>query len=232
MFFSILREGSTAYDSVVTSVILKPVDSYVCADNIDLQFQSPAFNRTVALNEINQCYQSLNGSYVLDEFGQMIKCNSWIFFDSDTNNLKSTQLVTQWSLICHRHWLLALIETIFFIGISIGNLIFGYLADKFGRKRAYLISHLIVLFAGVSSLFVTSYWPFVLCRLLNGIGASGYFITYSMYSEVIGAKYRSTCSYVQHIGWGFFLAIVPTINKLSTNYRHLLAVSPAFALIT
>lgn len=147
-------------------------------------------------------------------------------------NDKSTYLTVKWQLVCNREWLLALIETIFFVGIVFGNLFWGYMADTYGRKPAYLGSHLLSLVSGLAAIYIDSYWLFVACRFLHGFGASGYFITYSMYSEVIGARLRSGCSVISHFGWGAFLIMLPFINHHSADYRHLLAVSPLVSLIT
>lgn len=40
-------------------------------------------------------------------------------------------IVSQWDLICDREWLKNLTQTIFMLGILVGNMAFGHLSDRF-----------------------------------------------------------------------------------------------------
>lgn len=39
-------------------------------------------------------------------------------------------IVSQWDLVCDRHWLKNLTQTIFMLGILVGNMLFGHLSDR------------------------------------------------------------------------------------------------------
>lgn len=40
-------------------------------------------------------------------------------------------IISHWDLVCDRHWLKNLTQTIFMLGILVGNMIFGHLSDRF-----------------------------------------------------------------------------------------------------
>ena len=57
-----------------------------------------------------------------------------------------------------------------FLGMMVGGWLWGNLADRLGRKRMLILALLVnAVFSGLSS-FVTSYWLFLLCRLVSGLG--------------------------------------------------------------
>lgn len=40
-------------------------------------------------------------------------------------------IISQWDLICEKEWLKNLTQTIFMLGILVGNMLFGHLSDRF-----------------------------------------------------------------------------------------------------
>jgi DHA1 family bicyclomycin/chloramphenicol resistance-like MFS transporter len=66
-----------------------------------------------------------------------------------------------------------LILTVFFVGITFGQIFYGPLADAVGRRRA-MVAGLAVLAAGsLVCLFATSFPTLILGRLVQGVGAAG-----------------------------------------------------------
>lgn len=51
----------------------------------------------------------------------------------DTSVFTNT-IQKQWDLVCNREYLTNLSQTIFMLGILVGNMFFGGLADKLGRR--------------------------------------------------------------------------------------------------
>jgi len=65
--------------------------------------------------------------------------------------------------------------SILLIGWAIGGVLFGVLGDRLGRARTMVWTILAYsLFAGLSGL-AQSYWQFVLCRFMTGLGIGGQF---------------------------------------------------------
>lgn len=227
LLFSGLREAAVGYDAVVMSIILQPEEHFYCADKLEANFTIDP-NRTLeAFNETAQCFQSVNGKFLVDQVsGKPIMCQSWIF-----PHLTEVSLVAEWSLVCHQHWLIAFIESAYFFGLVTGNLVWGYYADKVGRRKAYLVAHSVALVAGWGSVLAPRIELFAICRYFSAFGSIGYNIIYSIQVELIGTKHRSFSTTLNHLGWGLGVIAVPLADHLFTNYRAIIVIGPMITLI-
>ncbi|MCD8386191.1 MAG: Bcr/CflA family efflux MFS transporter [Bacteroidales bacterium] len=59
------------------------------------------------------------------------------------------------------------------IGLAIGQIFFGPLSEKYGRKPIVVLSMVIFSIAALASVFSTSIGFFLVCRFFQGIGGSG-----------------------------------------------------------
>ena len=57
-----------------------------------------------------------------------------------------------------------------FLGWFIGTLFFGYISDKFGRRKVLLVSMLLMSVCGVASSFASAFWLFCLLKVFVGAG--------------------------------------------------------------
>lgn len=114
-------------------------------------------------------YENLSGSNGSEE-ASVVKCQSgWVY---DNSTFRST-LVTEWDLVCSRKGMNKATATIFFIGVMIGAPLFGFLSDRFGRRRLLLVSYISSLMFAVLSAFSSSYIMFIIMRFLTGMSLAG-----------------------------------------------------------
>ncbi|WP_448588239.1 MFS transporter [Thermocrinis sp.] len=79
----------------------------------------------------------------------------------------------------------------FLIGAIIGSLIFGYLADKFGRKKLFIITLLLYSGGTFFTGFANSFEFALLCRMVAGAGLGGEFAAIqSAIDEFVPARHR------------------------------------------
>ncbi|MBN3752525.1 MFS transporter [Paraburkholderia sp. Tr-20389] len=79
------------------------------------------------------------------------------------------------------------------MGIFVGSLIFGWLSDRMGRQRIFLLSFLIITIAAFAQFYVSS--PAMLCalRVLIGFGMGGDFaVGHAILAEFSPRKHRGT----------------------------------------
>ncbi|MCX7738777.1 MAG: MFS transporter [Hydrogenothermaceae bacterium] len=79
----------------------------------------------------------------------------------------------------------------FLVGALIGALLFGYLADKYGRKKIFFITLLLYSLGTFFTGFANSFEVVLLFRFLTGMGLGGEFSAiHSAIDEFIPSKYR------------------------------------------
>ncbi|WP_433664321.1 MFS transporter [Nocardia sp. CA-128927] len=92
-------------------------------------------------------------------------------------------------------------------GAGCGALFFGWLTDRFGRKKLFLITLAVYLFATAMTALSFSMWWFILFRFLTGFGIGGeYAAINSAIDELIPRKYRGRIDIV--INGTFWLGAV------------------------
>ncbi|WP_067660917.1 MFS transporter [Nocardia harenae] len=76
-------------------------------------------------------------------------------------------------------------------GACVGALLFGWLTDRYGRKKLFIITLAVYLVATAMTAFSFDVWWFLLFRFLTGLGIGGeYAAINSAIDELIPSKYR------------------------------------------
>jgi MFS family permease len=86
-----------------------------------------------------------------------------------------------------------LAAAIYVAGACLGALFFGWLADRLGRKKLFLITLALYIAATVATAFSGSFLMFAICRFFTGAGIGGeYAAINSAIDELIPARVRGT----------------------------------------
>lgn len=123
------------------------------------------------------------------------------------------------------------------IGLFIGSLSLGYLSDRIGRQKIFLINFLIIAIASVFQLFVQDELQLFLLRILIGIGLGGDFsVGVALLAEIIPRKPRGVLLGCMNVVWniGYVMATVIGFYIETTNpsaWNWLLASSSIPAVI-
>jgi MFS family permease len=84
-----------------------------------------------------------------------------------------------------------LVGSAYLIGAITGAVLFGYLTDRFGRKRLFMVTLGIYLMATAATAFSWDFWSFAVFRFLTGAGIGGeYTAINSAIQELIPARFR------------------------------------------
>ncbi|XP_031719142.1 solute carrier family 22 member 7a [Anarrhichthys ocellatus] len=144
--------------------------------------------------------------------------HGWIY---DQSQFKSTT-ATEWDLVCEDKHLNQALATYFFLGVTVGAILFGHLSDKFGRKSMLLVALITSTTFGVTSAFSTSYVMFVVCRALCGVALSGL----SVIGVVLGiewtdVKHRTLAGIVMSLSWSMGNMLLAPLAYFIRDWRHL-----------
>ncbi|KAI2659107.1 Solute carrier family 22 member 7 [Labeo rohita] len=129
--------------------------------------------------------------------------HGWVY---DHSQFISTT-ATEWDLVCDNKKLNQALATFFFIGVTTGAVVFGQLADKFGRKPIIQVSFVASSIFGIVEAFSTSYVMFAITRTLCGLALTGMSITT-----------------VALLGWSVGNMLLALLAYLIRDWRHLILV--------
>jgi MFS family permease len=110
------------------------------------------------------------------------------------------------------------ILSIWFVGIMVGAYLFGYLADRFGRKRLFLLTLLLYGIFTFLTAFAWDYGSFMVLRLLTAVGVGAeYAAINAAISEFIPARHRGKANATVMNFWslGAVLAALVTLYVLN-----------------
>ncbi len=124
------------------------------------------------------------------------------------------------------------VQAIFMLGLTIGSLIFGNLADRFGR-HPFLWSCLIGMFLfSLCGSFATIYTLYCALRLYTGIFCGGYgVICFVLITELVGKNERSFCGTIFPVIFACGIVIYSGMAYLIRDWRTLSLVSSLPGLI-
>ncbi|TKS76141.1 Solute carrier family 22 member 16 [Collichthys lucidus] len=124
-------------------------------------------------------------------------------------------IVTDWDLVCEKGWLAKLCQPTFMLGVLIGALVFGDLADRVGRVKILMFTSLCQFGFGVAVAFSGNYYFFVVLRFLLAMVSSGYLVVVFVYvTEFTGIKVRTWTSMHVHAAFAVGIMVVALTGYL------------------
>ncbi|CAG4948732.1 unnamed protein product [Parnassius apollo] len=124
-----------------------------------------------------------------DEWPIVTCTNGWEYNRSD---VPYDTIASELDWVCEKDNLPATAQAIFFCGAIVGGLVFGWIADKYGRIPALVGTNIMGFTAGVGTAFCSSFWSFAACRFLVGLAFDNCFtMMYILVLEYVGPKWRT-----------------------------------------
>lgn len=90
------------------------------------------------------------------------------------------------------------------VGCLIAELLFAYLVDRFGRKLAHILSHLVICVVGVGTAFTGSYFAFIVLRMITGMMIVVSARSSGMMNNIAGTTCQALYTVVAVAGNSFF----------------------------
>ncbi|KPP62373.1 solute carrier family 22 member 15-like, partial [Scleropages formosus] len=133
-----------------------------------------------------------------------------------------SSIVTEWFLIKHQAYKVSLAGSLFFAGVLIGNVLFGPLSDKIGRKPVFLVALFFEVLFGYATAFAPSYEVFALSRLLVGIMNGGMaLVCFVLSQEYVGKSYWALTGTFTNMTFAVGIALFAALGYCVRPWRTL-----------
>ncbi|KAH9523285.1 hypothetical protein Btru_066295 [Bulinus truncatus] len=135
---------------------------------------------------------------------------------------QESNIVSQFDLVCTDSALANLATTIYFAGVMVGGLLFGDLADRFGRLPIMLFTLYSSVVLGVIIAFSVNYVMFVVLRFVDGVLMQGMQTSaYTLIMELFEAKHRPYAGAVTECFFGSSIMLLAGLAFAVRDWRYL-----------
>ncbi|MGH0118600.1 UNVERIFIED_CONTAM: hypothetical protein FKN15_050109 [Acipenser sinensis] len=141
-----------------------------------------------------------------------------------SQSVKMTRLRARkdWFLIKHQAYKVSLVGSLFFAGVLIGNVVFGPLSDKIGRKPVFLTCLLLEVIFGYATAFATNYEVFAASRLFAGIMNGGMaLVSFVLTQEYVGKSYWALTGTLTNMMFAVGIAVYAAMGYHIRQWRTL-----------
>ncbi|XP_060851479.1 organic cation transporter protein isoform X2 [Rhopalosiphum padi] len=147
----------------------------------------------------------------------MTPCHKFVY---DRSVFQET-IITEWDLVCGRFQLSNIAQSVFMLGVLIGNVLFGMFSDKYGRKIPMMFAIVLLLVAGVGTSLAPWYELFLPLRFATALAIGGLMISsFVLTMEVVGGKWRTVVSTLHHIPFNLGHMSMALISYFIRNWRQ------------
>ncbi|XP_018573275.1 organic cation transporter protein [Anoplophora glabripennis] len=168
-----------------------------------------------------------NGGKKANPTWKIIPCkNGWEY---NKTEIPYSSISTEQNWVCENSALPSTAQSIFFCGAILGGLVFGWIADRFGRIPALLGTNIVGFIGGIATAFCSSFWSFCVCRFLVGMAFDNCFtMMYILVLEYVGPKWRTFVANMSiAIFFTFAASILPWIAYYVADWKMLCYVTSA-----
>lgn len=156
--------------------------------------------------------------------------HGWVY----SKDVFESTTVTEWDLVCDQAGMNSFGSSMYMFGLLVGAVLFGAMADRFGRRFALLLSLALQTVFGVAVAFAPNFIVYVALRFIVGTTVSGVIINaFVLGTEWTCTKRRMLAGIITDYAFGFGYMLIAGVAYLIRDWRKLqLAISaPGFLLI-
>uniref|UniRef100_A0A8D2J4I0 Major facilitator superfamily (MFS) profile domain-containing protein n=1 Tax=Varanus komodoensis TaxID=61221 RepID=A0A8D2J4I0_VARKO len=144
--------------------------------------------------------------------------DGWVY----DRSVFSNTIVMEWDLVCDLRTRRQIAQSIYMGGVLVGALVFGTLADRFGRKAVLSWSYLQMAIAGLCTAFAPSLAAYCVFRFLVGMALSGIILNcMSLVLEWVPTKVRTVAGTVVGYCATFGQILLPGLAYALPDWRWL-----------
>ncbi|XP_061601750.1 solute carrier family 22 member 15 isoform X2 [Cololabis saira] len=133
-------------------------------------------------------------------------------------------IVTEWFLVKQQAYKVSLAGSLFFAGLLVGNVVFGPLSDRIGRRPVYLAGLFLEVVFGYVTAVAPTYEVFAASRLLVGLMNGGIgLVCFVLTQEYVGKSYWAVTGTLASMTFAVGIALFGALGYLIRPWRSLAA---------
>lgn len=149
------------------------------------------------------------------------KCDEQCSVHVFNRSIFSETIISEWDLVCQRQYLADITQTITMLGILFGNMVFGYLSDKFGRKNPLVWAVILQSTSGTIAGFSPWFPLFLLMRFLAALATGGTMVTsFVLIMELVGTEWRTVLGILYQIPFNLGHLLLPAMSYFLRDWRY------------
>uniref|UniRef100_A0A8C2E7D7 Solute carrier family 22 member 3 n=1 Tax=Cyprinus carpio TaxID=7962 RepID=A0A8C2E7D7_CYPCA len=130
--------------------------------------------------------------------------------------------VTEFDLVCEDAWYVDMFQAALGVGFLVGSIAIGYMADKYGRMKSFLMTNFFIGVTGILVATSPNYIALLVFRVLFGFGVKGGWMTgYVLITELVGVEYRRMVGVIYQMFFSLGILILPLLAYFIPNWRWL-----------
>ncbi|GJQ74600.1 hypothetical protein Trydic_g21458 [Trypoxylus dichotomus] len=155
-----------------------------------------------------------------DRLGNLSVACKWGYDYEKTVMRRS--IISEWDFVCGKEFYADLVQITFMSGVLVGSLVFGLLADRYGRKKILIICIILQFTFGIASAISPMYFVFLGSRFLLALANGGtVIISFVLCMEVVSGKWRTIIPILYQIPFGIGITIMAVLAYFIREWREL-----------
>ncbi|XP_030851380.1 organic cation transporter protein [Strongylocentrotus purpuratus] len=149
----------------------------------------------------------------------VVSCDAGWVYD---RSVFQSSIVIDFDLVCGSSYLTSVSQSLYFLGVLIGSLVFGHISDIFGRQKSLFFSCGFILVTGTAVAFSPNVWVYAILYLLVGAAMYGTLISsFVLGTEMVGPSKRYLAGMIIELYFSVGYMLLAAIAYLIRNWRHL-----------
>ncbi|CAN7995098.1 unnamed protein product, partial [Ixodes hexagonus] len=166
-----------------------------------------------------------------DSIRKIVSCSAWYFDLAEYGNT----IISEWSLVCHRSWLVPLASMVCDSGTVVCLPLLGMAADRVGRRPVACACVVALIFTGFASALTKSFLAFVMVRFVLLASASSLMAILLVALHEVTAPAKRVLYYTINAAMAFVLTpvifILLSLFHLDWMVFHLVLMVPTSLLL-